>query len=101
MTASGAIESIVQLKLAGVASVLPAASRARTWNVWTPWARPVRLFGLVQAAYAAPSTEHSNVAEPSGEVNAKLALVEVLFAFGLDVMLVSGDVVSIVQVKLA
>ncbi len=37
----GAAVSIVQVKLAGVASVLPAASVARTWKVWEPSARPV------------------------------------------------------------
>ena len=37
----GAAVSIVQVKLAGVASVLPAASVARTWKVCEPSARPV------------------------------------------------------------
>ena len=37
----GAVVSIVQVKLAGVASVLPAASVARTSKVWEPSARPV------------------------------------------------------------
>ncbi len=30
----------VNVRLAGVASVLPAWSVARTWNVWEPGARP-------------------------------------------------------------
>jgi adenine deaminase len=33
---SGAVASIVQVKLAGVASTLPAGSMARTWKVWLP-----------------------------------------------------------------
>ena len=37
----GAVVSIVQVKLAGDASVLPAASVARTWKVCEPSARPV------------------------------------------------------------
>ena len=37
----GAAVSIVQVKLAGDASVLPAASVARTWKVCEPWLRPV------------------------------------------------------------
>ena len=37
----GAPVSIVQVKLAGLASVLPAASVARTSNVCEPSARPV------------------------------------------------------------
>ena len=31
----------VQVRAAGVASVLPAASEALTWSVWEPSARPV------------------------------------------------------------
>ena len=38
---SGATVSTVQVKLAGEASVLPAASVARTWKVCEPSARPV------------------------------------------------------------
>ena len=37
----GAVVSIVQVKLAGVGSVLPAASVARTSKVWEPSLRPV------------------------------------------------------------
>jgi hypothetical protein len=37
---SGAVRSIVHVWLAGVASVFPAGSVARTWNVWLPAARP-------------------------------------------------------------
>ena len=36
MLVSGAVVSIVQVKLAGVGSVLPTASIARTWKVWLP-----------------------------------------------------------------
>ena len=38
---SGAIVSTVQVRVAGVASWLPAASMARTLKVCEPWARPV------------------------------------------------------------
>ena len=41
MTVSGEVESTTQVKLAGVASVLPAASIARAWKVWLPSERPV------------------------------------------------------------
>ena len=37
----GAAVSTVQVKLAGVGSVLPAASVARTWKVCEPSERPV------------------------------------------------------------
>ena len=40
MVVSGAVVSIVQVKLAGVASVLPARSVARTSKVCEPAARP-------------------------------------------------------------
>jgi hypothetical protein len=41
MLVSGALVSIVQVRLAGLASVLPAASLARTWKVWLPSASAV------------------------------------------------------------
>jgi hypothetical protein len=34
---TGAVVSIVHVKLAGVGSVFPAASVARTAKVWLPW----------------------------------------------------------------
>ena len=40
MLVCGAVVSIVQVKLAGVGSLLPAASRARTWKVCEPAPRP-------------------------------------------------------------
>ncbi len=33
---SGAVVSMVHVKLAGVASTLPSVSMARTWKVWLP-----------------------------------------------------------------
>ena len=38
---SGAVRSIVHVWLAGLASVFPAGSVARTWNVWLPAVKPV------------------------------------------------------------
>ena len=38
---SGAARSTVQVWLAGVASVFPAGSIARTWTVWLPPAKAV------------------------------------------------------------
>ena len=37
----GAFVSTSQVKLAGLGSVLPALSTARTWKVWEPSARPL------------------------------------------------------------
>ena len=41
MKVSGPVVSTTQVKLAGVASILPAASIARTWKVCEPSARPL------------------------------------------------------------
>ena len=37
---SGAVKSIVHVWLAGTASMFPAESIARTWNVWLPAVEP-------------------------------------------------------------
>ena len=55
----------------------------------------------MQAAKAALSSEHSKLAVVSGELKLKLALEDVLGLLGEAVMLVSGAVVSTVQLKLA
>ena len=39
--AAGATVSTVQERLAGLGSVLPAPSVARTWKLCAPWARPL------------------------------------------------------------
>ena len=98
---SGAAVSIVHVRLAGVGSVFPAASVAFTWKVWLPTARPVYAFGLVQPANAAPSRLHWKVEPDSLEEKLKLGLVELLGFAGLDVIVVSGGVVSIVHVYVA
>jgi hypothetical protein len=96
---SGAVVSTLTVHEceAGVASTLPAASRARTWNVCGPFARPLYVCGLVHAVNAAPSSEHSNVA-PASLVKVKLAELEVLVAPGPVPIVVSGATVSTVQV---
>ena len=82
---------------AGVWSV-PLAFTARTWNVWVPKARPVRLLGVVQVANAAASSAHWNVAPVGVDVNVKVALVLVVDNAGDEVIVVSGGAV-IVQVN--
>ena len=62
---SGGIVSTVNVRVAGVGSTLPAASRARTANVYSPSASAPRLCGDVHAANAAASSRHSNVAPAS------------------------------------
>jgi hypothetical protein len=90
---------IVHVTLAGVASTFPAASVALTVNVWLPTVRPVYGCGLVHALKAALSSEQAYVA-PFGLSDVKLndALVAVVGEAGLAVMIVSGGVVSTVQV---
>jgi hypothetical protein len=53
----------------------------------------------VQTTKAAPSSKHWNVDPASLAVNAKLALVLVTVPLGPEVMVVSGGVVSIVQLR--
>src|SRR3954452_2454009 len=70
---SSGVVSIVHVRVAGEASVLPAPSVARTLNVCEPSARPEYALGEVHAAYAPPSMRHSNVEPDSVDVNATLA----------------------------
>ena len=58
---SGGVVSIVQVKLAALASVFPAASVASTANVCSPSSRSEYETGLSQVAYSAPSSEHSKL----------------------------------------
>ena len=46
---SGGVVSTVQVRLAGLGSVLPAGSVARTVNVCEPSARPLYVWGEVHA----------------------------------------------------
>jgi hypothetical protein len=50
MVVSGAVVSTVQVLVAGVSSVLPAPSMARTRKVCSPSARPAYSAGDVQTA---------------------------------------------------
>src|SRR6201999_2677108 len=89
---------IVQLWVAGEPSTLPAASIARTRNECAPTARPLSARGDVQAAYAALSSEHSNVEPTSVAVNANDAVVAFVLAGGVVPIVVFGAAVSIVHV---
>src|SRR5256885_11593454 len=74
IVAVGAVVSITHVDEA-VALALAAASTARTWNVWLPWATPLYAFGLVQAANPPPSRSHSKVTPASVSLHMKLAAV--------------------------
>src|SRR5690606_26455999 len=52
---AGGVASMVQVCVAGIASVLPAASVALTLNECVPSARFVKVAGLLTVANAAPS----------------------------------------------
>ena len=62
---SGAVVSTMNVCVAGLASVLPAASVARTWNVWLPSLSAASVCEDVHAANGALSTRHWNVAPAS------------------------------------
>src|SRR2546426_8186346 len=93
--------STVQVYVAGVGSVLPAGSVARTWKVWLPELSAMYVFGLVHEAKGEPSRVHSNVLPASVEVNVNSPTWLLDSAGGFVVIVVSGAVVSMVQVKLA
>jgi hypothetical protein len=83
-----------QVRLAGLWSVFPAASVARTLKVWDLLASPVYRVGEEQALKAAPSREHSKVELGSVEENVKRASLVFTVPDGPELMTVSGGVVS-------
>jgi len=101
MVVSGAVVSTIQVKESGVASVLPAASVARTEKVCEPSSSPVMLVGGVQAAYAPVSSLHWKLDPVSLDVKEKAAELDVDGFGGLDVIDVSGAVVSSDHVQVA
>ena len=104
MVVSGGVVSevsTVNARLAGVASVLPAASVARTSKVCAPRLNAPVVNGDVHGANAAASTRHSNVEPASVAVNEKLGVVSLVTPLGPAVIVVSGAVVSTVNDRLA
>src|SRR5207249_6335171 len=71
----GAVKSIAQVRLAGLASVLPAVSVARTSSVWLPSASAAVVCGLVQALQLPASRRHSKLEPGSLELKLKLGVV--------------------------
>ena len=94
---SGAVVSTVQVRLAGVGSVLPAGSVARTVNVWEPSANPVYVLGEVQAVSDPPSSVQPNVEPVWLALKANVAVSEVAVPVGPASMVVSGAVLSTVR----
>jgi len=102
MVVSGGVASTVHvLAFAGDLSVFPDRSVARTWKACFPSTKGAEVHGLVHAAKAAVSILHSKVLPASVEVKEKVARGLFVNGGGLEVMVVSGAFVSIVQSKLA
>jgi hypothetical protein len=97
MPLPGVPASIVQVRLAGEASVLPAASVALTWNVCPPVDKLEYAFGELQVLKLPPSRAHSNVDPSSLEEKVNDALVDVEVG-GSEVIVVCGGVVSTLHV---
>ena len=103
----GADVSTVNERVAGEASVLPAASVARTETLWAPPARAVAVHGLVQFAHAPVSTRHWNVDPLLLEVKAKVGVESSVGPVGpepivvLGAVLSAGGVVSTVNARVA
>jgi hypothetical protein len=94
---SGARVSTVNDRVAGVASVLPAVSIARTSKVWSPSASEESVSGDVQLVHAPPSTRHSNVEPPWSAENAKSGVASGVGPLGPLSIVVCGAVVSRVK----
>ena len=95
---SGATVSTVHVWAAGLASTLPAASVARTENVWLPSERRPIVSGLEHVAQAPASTRHSNVEPGSLAENSKVGASSLDGSAGTSSSVVFGAAVSTVQV---
>src|ERR671914_345926 len=93
----GAAVSTVIARLAGLASVLPAASVARTSNVCAPSDNAPVVCGEVHAANAAVSTRHWKFAPASLE-NPKVGVESLVSPEGPESIVVWGATVSTIQV---
>src|SRR5918992_2653095 len=89
----GPVASTVKPWIAGVGSVLPAASVARTARVCGPLGCAARVCGELHTAYGPPSTAHSKVEVASVALNVKSGVVS-LVVVGPERIVVSGGVVS-------
>ena len=97
----GSFVSRCQVHVAGVASVLPAASVARTSKVWLLSVRPATFRGLVHEAKAPPSMLHSNVEPASLEPNVKDGTARLDGSEGLVRIVVLGAVRSTSTFRIA
>jgi hypothetical protein len=84
-------------RCAGVASVLPAASTARTSSAWSPAEGAATCSGETQTANAPPSSRHSKLEPPSDDVKRKSTGPAATSPDGPSAIVVSGATVSTVQ----
>ena len=101
---SGAVVSDVSTvkdRLAGVGSVRPTPSVARTSKTCAPSDRAPVVNGELQDANAAASTRHSNVEPASVAVNVNVGVPSPVVPLGPAVIVVSGAVVSTVNARVA
>jgi hypothetical protein len=94
MLVAGAVVSIVNVRVTGDGSAFPAASTARTANVWSPSASASSVTGDWHAVNAAPSSEHSNVVPGSPAANANVGVALPVSAGGAAMICVVGLWVS-------
>ncbi len=92
----GAAVSMIQLRLAGLASILPAVSMALTFRVWGPPLREEKVWVELQAFQPKLSRLHWKAGLVSEELKEKLGevLLVRLPSAGPEEMVVSGAVVS-------
>src|ERR671914_763962 len=100
MVVCGAAVSTVIVRLAGLVSVLPAASVARTSNVCAPSDNAPVVYGEVQAVKAAVSTRHWKPAPASLE-NPNVGVESFVSPVGPESIDVCGAAVSTVIARLA
>ena len=101
MKVSGTTSVTVQVAVAGVGSTLPAGSMAVTVIVCMPRPRPLNTSPLVHGAAGALSIWQVNVLPASVEVKTKLAVVSVTVPVVPLTIVVSGDMVSMVNMYAA
>src|SRR5262245_12168542 len=100
-TRAGAAVSTVKLREAGVWSVLPAGSVARTWKLWGPSLREAVVSGLEQGAQEPESTRHSKLDPAWSESKVKVGVGSLVGPVGPVRMAVSGSAVSTVMLRVA
>src|SRR3954447_7850858 len=101
MRATGGGGTTVNVRVAGVPSRLPAASRARTWKVCPSVASGGSVRGDEHGANAPASTRHWKLAPLSFALKANDGMRSLVDPLGPAVIVVSGAIVSTRKPRLA